>query len=106
MVGHINCDSCSTIIAVPIPPRPDDTTREAERVQAALIRAAPVARRLRLAFGLSATVIGLAKRAIARANPAESNEEIELRFVAFHYGRDLADSVKDELQRRRAVLQR
>lgn len=84
-----------------IPPRPADTTREAERVQVALMRAAPVARRLQLAFGLSATAINLAKRAIARARPSESQEELDLVFVEVHYGVDLARELRSDLERRR-----
>jgi len=41
-----------------IPPRPVDTSIEAERVQIDLIRAVPVSRRLSMAWSLSATVIG------------------------------------------------
>jgi hypothetical protein len=48
------------------PPRPHDTTPEAEHVQLSQIRAASIRRRLHLAFGLSATAINLARRAIAR----------------------------------------
>ena len=92
------------MIAVPmaaiIPPRPVDTSVEAERVQIDLIRAAPVSRRLHMAWSLSATVIGLARQALARAQPDASTQEIDLRFVELHYGLDLAAALRAELTRR------
>ena len=87
----------------PIPSRSADTTPEAERVQVALLRAAPVARRLHLAFALSATVIGAARRAIARARPNASPRELDLRFVELHYGADLAAALRADLERRDAA---
>jgi hypothetical protein len=87
----------------PIPPRPLDTALDAERVQVALVRAAPVARRLHLAFGLSATVIGAARRAIARAHPHASARELNLRFVELHYGAEAASGLRADLDRRDAT---
>ncbi len=86
-----------------IPSRPADTTPEAEEVQLALMRAAPVARRLHLAFSLSATAINLAKRAIARAHPSASTDERDLLFVELHHGRDLARELRSDLERRRRM---
>jgi hypothetical protein len=83
-----------------IPPRPADTAIDAERVQVALLRAAPVARRLHLAMGLSATIIGVARRALAQAQPRASARELDLRFVELHYGTDLAERLRAELDRR------
>ena len=83
-----------------IPPRPADTSAEAERVQIDLIRAVPVARRLHMACSLSATVIGAARRALRRARPDASPQEIDLRFVELHYGADLAAALRGELLQR------
>ena len=83
-----------------IPARPADTTIEAERVQVELLRAAPVSRRLSLAFSLSATVIGAARRALARAYPQASQQERDARFVDLHYGPELAAAIRDEFVRR------
>jgi hypothetical protein len=92
---------------VPVfPSRPRDTTAEAERVQLALLRAAPVSRRLQLAWSLTAAAINAARRGIARAEPDASPVERDLRFVALHYGRDLADAVRAELFRRGGTLRR
>ncbi|OFW46558.1 MAG: hypothetical protein A3J29_17570 [Acidobacteria bacterium RIFCSPLOWO2_12_FULL_67_14b] len=83
-----------------IPPRPADTSVEAERVQIDLIRALPVSSRLHMAWSLSATVIGMARRALAQAQPHASREELDLRFVELHYGADLAAALRAELIRR------
>ena len=69
-------------------------------MQIDLLRAAPVSRRLHLAWSLSAGAISAARRAIARANPDASAIERDLRFVAVHYGSELAHAVRDELERR------
>jgi hypothetical protein len=86
-----------------IPARPADTTPDAERVQAALLRAVPVARRLHIAMALSATVIGAARRALARARPQASPRELDLRFVELHYGSDMAVALRADLERRDAT---
>jgi hypothetical protein len=83
-----------------IPARPADTALDAERVQVALLRAAPLARRLHLALALSATVIGVARRALARAQPHASARELDLRFVELHYGTETAEGLRTELDRR------
>ena len=84
----------------PVAARPADTAIDAERVQVALLRAAPVARRLHLAMGLSATVIGAARRALARAQPHASPRDLDLRFVALHYGAETAAGLQADLDRR------
>ena len=84
-----------------IPARPEDTDPEAERVQVELLQAAPVARRLRLAISLSATVIRSARRALAAARPGASSEEIDLQFIELHYGKELAAAIRCDLRRRR-----
>lgn len=83
-----------------VPARPRDTTADAERVQVALFRAASVSRRLQSAFALSATVVGAARRALARSYPQASIRDRNLRFVAVHYGRQLADDLRADLERR------
>ena len=80
-----------------IPVRPADTTADAERVQVMLLQAASVARRLHTALSLSATVIGAARRALARLQPSMSSHERDLRFVELHYGRDIAAGLRLEL---------
>ena len=78
-----------------------DTDPEAERVQVDLLRKAGRERRAEMALKLSAQVIALARRAIRRAAPGATEEEIGLRFVELHYGRDLAEGVRRDLEARR-----
>ena len=84
-----------------LPARPDDTDPEAERVQLDLLRAASPAQRGGLALALTATAIGLSRRALERQSPGASEEEIGLRFVELNYGPELAAEVADYLRQRR-----
>jgi len=88
---------------MPTPPRPADTTPDAERIQVDLLRAAPVARRLHLALRLTATVIGAARMALERAQPHATRRERDLRFVELHYGVDVAAGLREDLARRGGV---
>jgi hypothetical protein len=85
-----------------IPPRSPDTDADADGVQIALLRAATVQRRLQLALSLSATVIGSARRALARNYPDWSPLERDLKFVEIHYGADLAAELREHLTALRA----
>jgi hypothetical protein len=80
--------------------RSADTDVEAERVQIDLLREAGPARRAAMALSLSAEVIGLATRAIARALPGASEQEVRLRFVDLNYGDELGSSVRRHLASR------
>ncbi len=78
-------------------PLSNDTSPEAEEVQIALLRRATPARRFELVRSLSATTRKLAWQGIRKANPTVSDQEIDLLFVEYHYGRELALSVGDYL---------
>ena len=84
----------------PFSVRSADTTADADRFQVDLIRAAPIARRLHLALSLSATVIGLSRRAVARSLPGASPRDLDLRFVELHYGSEVARDLLADLNRR------
>ena len=86
-----------------IPPRPTDTSREAERIQVDLLREASVARRLHLAWSLSASAMSAARRALARADPSAEATERDIRFVELHYGSALAAALRADLTRRRSL---
>jgi hypothetical protein len=79
-----------------------DTHPEAERVQIDLLRQATPERRAALALALSQHVAYLAREAIRRAHPGASETEIDLQYVALHYGQDLADRVRAYLDVRRS----
>lgn len=74
-----------------------DTAPRTEKVLIELLRNATVAERLARMRSLTAAAIALSKRAIARANPELSATEVGLRFVEIHYGRDLANAVRQYL---------
>jgi hypothetical protein len=65
-----------------------------------LLRSATVADRFAQTCSLTATAISLSRRAIARANPDLSPEEVDLKFVELHYGRRLANAVRSYLESR------
>ena len=78
-----------------------DTDAEAERVQMALLRAAPVARRLQVACDLSSLAVGLARRALRRAHPEADDDQLAVLFVRTHYGEELAAGLERYLACRR-----
>jgi hypothetical protein len=74
-----------------------DTSPEAEEVQIKLLRQATPARRFELVRSLSATTRQLAWEGIQKANPTANDREIDLLFVEYHYGRELAQAVRNYL---------
>lgn len=77
-----------------------DTHPKAEKFQISLIRQASIAKRMSRMRSLSQTVIQLSRRAIRRAKPELSEQELNLILVSHHYGPDLADRVSKYLKRR------
>lgn len=78
-----------------------DTDPETERVHLELLRSAGPARRIRLALSLSRSVIGLSRDGLARRLAGVPPESVGLRFVALHYGADLAEELRAYLASRR-----
>ena len=68
-----------------------DTSPEAEKAQIELLRRCSVAQRFAKVRSLTARAFGLSKRAIARANPDLSTQQLQVKFIELHYGKDLAD---------------
>ena len=77
-----------------------DTNPKMEAIQIALIRKSSIARRISRLRSLSQTVIQLSQRAIMRANPELSEQELEYKFVTYHYGNELADRLRRHLSKR------
>ena len=77
-----------------------DTDSRAARVQVELLRNATVARRVYLARSLTRTAILLSRRAIGRANPDLVERDVSLLFVELHYGKHLAQEMRDYLESR------
>ena len=61
-----------------------DTHPKAEAVQIQLIRQATVAQRIARMSALTASLMKLSKRAIRRANPGASQDELDVLFVKYH----------------------
>ena len=76
-----------------------DTAPEAERIQIELIRKSSVSRRLSTVRSLSQTTMYLSRRAIQRTKPFLSEREVDLAFVANHYGENLAECLRLYLER-------
>ena len=71
-----------------------DTHPDAEAVQLALLRQASVSQRASMMRGLTRMAVASSKRAIEKARPGLSQQELDLVFVELNYGRDLADQVR------------
>ena len=77
-----------------------DTALQAEKVQIELIRRSSISRRISRARSLSQTTMYLSRRAIQRANPSLSKREVDLAFVANHYGEKLAEQLREYMEHR------
>lgn len=77
-----------------------DTNPKVEKFQISLIRQASIAKRIARMRSLSQTVVQLSRRAIMRANPDLSEQELNLIFVSYHYGTELADRLRKYLDRK------
>jgi hypothetical protein len=71
-----------------------DTHPSALQQQVELMRDATPAQRFAAVRSLSATVASLSRRALRRSMPDASEEEIDLAFVALHYGDAVAARVR------------
>jgi hypothetical protein len=73
---------------------------KAEAVQIALLQKASTAKRFQLTRRLTQQTIQLARRAIQRANPEATEQELSLLFVEIHYGKELAAKLREYLNAR------
>lgn len=78
----------------------NDTNSEVERFQISLIRQASISKRATLMRSLSETTIKLSRRAITRSHPGLTELELNLIFIATHYGKDLANRLKEYIMKR------
>jgi hypothetical protein len=79
-----------------------DTSPEAERVQIELLRKASVAKKFGLVNSLSRTLIQASRNNIRQLHPDASEEELALIFVELQYGKELADRLRTDLERRKS----
>lgn len=79
----------------------NDTNKSAEKIQIKLLRKASVCQRIHIANSLSETTRNLSRRAILRANPHYSKQDVDIAFIDLHYGRKLAERLKAYLERKK-----
>ncbi|MEZ4525042.1 MAG: hypothetical protein R2941_03870 [Desulfobacterales bacterium] len=78
-----------------------DTHPEAEKVQISLIQNLTAAQKISRVRSLSQSTILLSRRAITRANPDLDKKELTLKFISYHYGENLANSLREFMDNRR-----
>jgi len=71
-----------------------------EQVQIELLRRAGPNRRAALALAMTTTAIKISRRAIQRLHPDWSEMEVKLFWAEVHYGKELADKVRQYLAAR------
>lgn len=78
-----------------------DTCPEAEKVLISLVRKESPSKKLYQIISFSQTAMQLSKRAISRANRHLDDAQIKLLFIKYHYGNNIADRVKEYIQKGR-----
>lgn len=76
-----------------------DTDPRVEKVLIELTRKVSIAEKFSQVRELSNLAMQLSRRAIRRANPEISELEVDLLFVKYHYGDDLANRLKRHLDK-------
>jgi hypothetical protein len=75
-----------------------DTSPEIEMKLIELLRLQTPAERLSKTLYLTSVTLNLSRRAIARANPEKNKRELDLLFVEYHYGKELAEHVRKHIE--------
>lgn len=78
----------------------EDTSPEIERVQIELIRKASPAKIFNLVRSMSQTMMQASRENIQRLHPGASKEELTLIFIELYYGKELANFVRAEMEKR------
>jgi hypothetical protein len=81
----------------------EDTSPEAERVQIELMRKMSPAKKFGLVRSMAQTMIQASRENIRRLHPNASEEELTLIFIELYYGKELANCVRMDRERRKAV---
>jgi hypothetical protein len=79
----------------------EDTSPEMERIQIELIRKASPAKLFGLVRSMSQTMIQASRENIRRLHPDATKEELTLIFVELYYGKELANLVRTQMEKRR-----
>ena len=80
-------------------PQLSDTDEKIEKIQIDLIRRLSTSERVTRLRSLSRTVTSLSRRAIRNANPELSEKELKYKFIAYHYGNEIAEKFKKYMDR-------
>lgn len=76
-----------------------DTKSQIEQIQISLIKKQSLSRKFAQVCSLSQTTLHLSKRAISRVNSKLDEQKINLLFISYQYGKDLADRVEKYINR-------
>lgn len=76
-----------------------DTHPQIEKIQISLLKRQSTAQKFAQVCSLSQTTIQLSKRAIARKNKNLDEMQVNLLFIGYQYGEDVAARVKKYLNR-------
>jgi hypothetical protein len=79
----------------------EDTSPEMERVQIELIRKASPAKLFGLVRSMSQTMMQASRENIRRLHPDANKEELTLIYIELYYGKDLANLVRTQMEKRR-----
>ncbi|MFX0141605.1 MAG: hypothetical protein ACFFDN_48655 [Candidatus Hodarchaeota archaeon] len=74
---------------------PRDTPLKIEEIQINLIRQSNIPNRIAIVQALTEITVRMSKKAILRANPQLSGQEINFLFCSFTYGENLANKIKE-----------
>ena len=81
----------------------EDTSPEIERVQIELLRKMSPARKFNLVRSMTRTMIQASRANIQAMHPDADENELRLLFIELYYGKELADRVRIDIERRKAV---
>jgi hypothetical protein len=78
----------------------NDTDPEIEKIQISLIQKASITKRFKQMQSLTKTTINLSRRAILRANPNYTKQELDIAFIRLHHSDELANRLNKYLNRK------
>lgn len=81
-------------------PQSIDTHPEIEKIQISILKKKSISNKFSQVRSLSKTTMQLSKRAIARTNKNLNEDQINILFINYHYGEDLASRVEKYLNKR------
>lgn len=80
-----------------------DTNKLVDEEYTKLLQECPISKKINQIFEMSAWTLNLSKRAIARANPGWSKEEVDLYFVKLFYGDSLHKNLSNYINNKKLL---